>query len=45
MEQGCAKLGMTLEHSVIKSSPTLAELTQFFNGWPNWIYISGYFAP
>jgi hypothetical protein len=44
-EQGCAKLGMTSEHSVIKPSPTLAELTQFFNGSPNWIYISGHFAP
>ena len=44
-EQGCTKLGMSLENSLIKPSPTLAELTQFFSGWPNWIYFSGHFLP
>ncbi len=43
-ERGCAQLGMTLANSLIKPSPTLAELTEFFNGWPNWVYFSGHFS-
>ena len=44
-EQGCTRLGMTQVNSLIKPAPTLSELTQFFNGWPNWIYFSGHFLP
>jgi hypothetical protein len=45
-EKGCReRLGMPVDTSLLKTNPTLDELTQLFQKFPDWLYLSGHHIP
>lgn len=45
-EKGCReRMGMRAETSLLKTNPTLDELSQFFENYPSWLYLSGHHIP
>ena len=43
-EVGCNRKGLKAISSIKANSPSMEKLIDFFNGQPDWVYLSGHFA-